>query len=100
MSPAEIRLTAKMSVILSIVTIILSIGASWATASNQVKLNAANIVILDTSMTTLDGRVREMENCLSSDMSALRTDIRWIVYNQEQMMRIIERMETTNGGGQ
>lgn len=85
MSPQEIKLTIKMSLIISIVTVALSIGASWATTNNQVEINTSGIVVLD-------GRVRDIERCIDADMASLRSDMTWVVNTLDRIQRTIERM--------
>jgi hypothetical protein len=87
MSPQEVRLTLRVTTILSIVTLLLGVGASYAVA----KTNAEHLheVVVDH-----ESRIREIESCVSDiasikdtvrDVPAMRTDIRWIVYTLERM---------------
>lgn len=77
----------RVTTIISIVTILLGVGASFAVA----KTNAQH---LHETIVDHETRIREIESCVTDiaairdtvrDVPAMRSDIRWIVYTLERM---------------
>lgn len=92
MSPQEAKITLKASVIIGIVSMVFSMGVSWATAQAKISIVEAKVDGVDgrvTEMVThndaVEERVRSLENCIASDVSSIRADIRWIVATLNQM---------------
>jgi hypothetical protein len=78
MTRQETLLTLKASTIIGIVSVVLAVGMAYAVTTAQV--DAISEQTLDQ-----EGRLRIVEACLSSDLAAIRADIRWIVYTLEDM---------------
>jgi hypothetical protein len=77
MSP-EIRLTGKLTAIIGLITVIFSVAASWTTGRLQTSE-------LEHRTEDHEERLRTLEACISSDISSIKADIRWIVYTLEDL---------------
>ena len=71
---------AKYGAIIGIITVICSIAASYAITRVGVQHNAQMI-------TDHEGRLRVVETCVANELSAIKTDLRWIVNTLDMMQR-------------
>ena len=87
MSPAaEVRLTGKLTTIIVVVSLIVNMTAAYTT----VKLYTAATL---TAIADHETRLRTVETCISSDLSAIKSDQAWIVNTLDRQERLLEDLQ-------
>lgn len=89
MSPAaEVRLTGKLTTIIVVVSLIVNMTAAYTT----VKLYTAAMMA---AIADHETRLRTVETCISSDLSAIKSDQAWIVNTLDRQERLLENIQET-----
>ena len=88
MTRQETVVSVKASAVIGIATVIFAVAASYTTNKLQTDHSIENV---QTQVTDQQGqtddhecRIRDIEG-MTNDISAIRADIRWIVYTMERM---------------
>lgn len=89
MSPAaEVRLTGKLTTIIVVVSLIVNMTAAYTT----VKLYTAAMMA---AIADHETRLRTVETCISSDLSAIKSDQAWIMNTLDRQERLLEDIQGT-----
>ena len=89
MSPQEIKLTGKVSVLVVIITIIVNLTVAFTT----IRLYTASMMA---TLADHEARIRVVEDdlgCLDSDISAIRTDQSWQINEMDRQGRMLEDIQ-------
>jgi hypothetical protein len=89
MSPQEIKLTGKVSVLVVIITIIVNLTVAFTT----IRLYTASMMA---TMADHEARIRIVEEdlgCSEADISAIRSDQSWMVSEMDRQGRMLEDIQ-------
>jgi len=78
MSPAEIKLTGKMTAIVAIISLIVNLTVAFTT----VRIYTASLM---SSVADHESRIRNLESCFNTDINIIKADVRWIVSTLDRM---------------
>ncbi len=86
MSPQEIKLTGKLTAIVAAISVIVNLTVAFTT----VKLYTAALM---NQIADHEARLRSVENCMNTDLSALRSDQSWVVNTLDRHGRQLDTIQ-------
>ena len=88
MSPAELKLTGKLTAIIAVITVVVNLTVAFTT----VKLYTASLMA---TIADHEGRLRTVETCISGDLSVIKADQAWIVNTLDRQERMLEQIQNS-----
>jgi len=97
MSPSEIKMTVKASVIISFISFVFAGGIAWATAQAKTEILRTRMDTIEVGACDRETRLRLIETAIVSDVASIQADQRWIVVILDQQRKVLEDIQLVLG---